>query len=127
MDRSTARRSRRILLAGTAILVAALSIAALQGTFASGTPSRSWAGTGRAAVAPSALDGDDGVIPEGAAVSVFDDGTPSVSRLDPELLAALREAATDAGAAGVDLRVNSGWRSPEYQQQLLLHAVLEHG
>lgn len=69
----------------------------------------------------------DGVIPGGTAVSVFDDELPAVGRLDPDLLDALRRAATDARADGVELRINSGWRSPRYQQQLLQLAVLEHG
>ncbi|HMJ74470.1 MAG TPA: M15 family metallopeptidase [Iamia sp.] len=75
----------------------------------------------------AALGEADGVIPDGAAVSVFDEETPAVGRLDPGLLAALRRAATDAEADGVGLRVNSGWRSPEHQQQLLLEAVAEYG
>jgi zinc D-Ala-D-Ala carboxypeptidase len=73
------------------------------------------------------VDEADGVIPDGARVSVFDEEIPAVGRLDPDLLDALRRAATDAGADGLGLRVNSGWRSPEYQQQLLLDAVAEHG
>ena len=32
-----------------------------------------------------------------------------------------------AEADGVTFRVNSGWRSPEYQQRLLEEAVAEHG
>jgi LAS superfamily LD-carboxypeptidase LdcB len=66
----------------------------------------------------------DGRVPDG--VTVFDD-LPAVSRLDPELLQALRDAATDAARDGVELFVNSGWRSPEYQNQLLREAVAEYG
>jgi D-alanyl-D-alanine carboxypeptidase len=36
---------------------------------------------------------------------------------------ALRRAATDAADDGVEFQVNSGWRSPEYQEQLLREAV----
>ena len=67
----------------------------------------------------------DGVIPRGA--SVFDDQTPAVATLDPGLLDALRRAATDAASAGVELQVNSGWRSPDYQEQLLREAVSDYG
>lgn len=69
----------------------------------------------------------DGVIPDGATVSVFDDELPAVARLDPDLLAAVRRAAADAEADGVRLRVASGWRSPAYQQRLLQEAVAEYG
>lgn len=75
----------------------------------------------------TALDEGDGVIPDGVAVSVFDEEIPAVGKLDPDLLDALRRAATDAQADGVGLRVNSGWRSPEYQQRLLQDAVVEYG
>ena len=67
----------------------------------------------------------DGALPDG--VTVFDDGWPGVANLDPELLGALRQAATDAGAEGIRFEVNSGWRSPAYQDQLLREAVDEYG
>jgi D-alanyl-D-alanine carboxypeptidase len=67
----------------------------------------------------------DGLVPDGA--SVFDEETPAVANLDPTLLAALRRAATDAARDGVEFQVNSGWRSPEYQEQLLREAVSEFG
>jgi LAS superfamily LD-carboxypeptidase LdcB len=67
----------------------------------------------------------DGVLPDG--VTVFDDEHPAVTNLDPALLAALRQAATDAADDGVELYVNGGWRSAEYQEQLLGEAVSEYG
>lgn len=67
----------------------------------------------------------DGVLPEGA--TVFDDGMPAVANLDPALLAALRRAAGAAVDDGVRFTVSSGWRSAEYQDQLLREAVAEHG
>lgn len=78
-------------------------------------------------VSDGVVDAADGFIPDGMAVSAFDEVVPAVGGLDPDLLAALRRAATAAEADGVGLRVNSGWRSPEYQQQLLLEAVVEYG
>jgi zinc D-Ala-D-Ala carboxypeptidase len=72
-----------------------------------------------------ALGEADGVVPEG--VTVFDDETPAVANLDPALLGALRQAAADAADDGVELVVNSGWRSPEYQAQLLDEAISEYG
>jgi D-alanyl-D-alanine carboxypeptidase len=67
----------------------------------------------------------DGVVPDG--VTVFDDELPAVANLDPALLGALRQAARDAAGDGVELYVNSGWRSPEYQEQLLREAVSKDG
>jgi hypothetical protein len=67
----------------------------------------------------------DGSLPDGA--TVFDDQYPGVANLDPDLLQALREAATDAADDGVRFYVNSGWRSPEYQNQLLREAVTKYG
>jgi D-alanyl-D-alanine carboxypeptidase len=67
----------------------------------------------------------DGAVPDGA--SVFDDEIPGVANLDPALLGAVRQAATDAAHDGVEFVVDSGWRSPEYQEQLLDEAVSEYG
>jgi LAS superfamily LD-carboxypeptidase LdcB len=67
----------------------------------------------------------DGALPAG--VTVFDDEYPGVANLDPDLLQALRKAATDAADDGVEFFVNSGWRSPEYQNRLLREAVSKYG
>jgi D-alanyl-D-alanine carboxypeptidase len=74
----------------------------------------------------SSVSSADGVIvPDG--VTVYDDEYPAVTKLDPALLAALRRAAADAASDGVVLYVNSGWRSPAYQEKLLDDAVAEYG
>ena len=67
----------------------------------------------------------DGIVPDG--VTVFDDEFPAVANLNPDLLVALRRAATDAMDDGVKFYVNSGWRSPEYQDQLLREAISKYG
>jgi hypothetical protein len=67
----------------------------------------------------------DGVVPDG--VTVFDDAYPAVANLAPALLDALRRAATGAERDGVVLYVNSGWRSPQYQEQLLCEAIAQYG
>ena len=72
-----------------------------------------------------ALGEADGAVRGG--VTVFDDEVPAVANLDPELLGALRQAATDAAGDGVEVYVTSGWRSPEYQDQLLREAISEYG
>jgi D-alanyl-D-alanine carboxypeptidase len=67
----------------------------------------------------------DGAVPRGT--TVFDDDVPAVANLDPDLLDALRQAATDAAHDGVEFVVDSGWRSAEYQQRLRREAVSKYG
>ena len=58
---------------------------------------------------------------------MFNTKVPAVVRLDADLLGALRLAAVDAKRFGVTLYINSGWRSPAYQERLLRDAVSEYG
>src|SRR5262245_49969382 len=62
----------------------------------------------------------------GRGLSVFDNDRPAVANLDPDLLRALRHAAKAAARDGVKISINSGWRSPEYQQRLHLQAVWKY-
>jgi hypothetical protein len=104
---------RRIGAAG--LLVLATTLVALGHQLAASSSST--------AAAP--IDWADAVIPEGA--TVLDDGTPGVANLDPALLGALRRAAAAAADDGVELSVDSGWRSPEHQDRLFREAVAEYG
>jgi zinc D-Ala-D-Ala carboxypeptidase len=70
-----------------------------------------------------ALGTAGGALPDDA--SVFDDHYPGITRLHPDLLSALRRAATDAGA--IRFVVNSGWRSPAYEDELRREAVARYG
>lgn len=83
----------------------------------------------RPADVPRAGDGPlgeaDGAIP--GRTTVFDDGVPGVANLDPSLLDALRRAAADAADVGVVFLVDSGWRSPAYQERLRREAVATYG
>jgi zinc D-Ala-D-Ala carboxypeptidase len=72
-----------------------------------------------------ALGEAGGAVPDGT--TVFADEIPAVANLDPDLLGALRLAATAAADDGVEFSVDSGWRSPEYQNRLLREAVSEYG
>ncbi|HST16243.1 MAG TPA: M15 family metallopeptidase [Gaiellaceae bacterium] len=72
-----------------------------------------------------ALGEADGAVRAGT--TVFDDGVPGVANLDPVLLGALRRAAADAARQGVAFVVDSGWRSPAYQEHLFHEAVSEYG
>ena len=75
---------------------------------------------------PGAAIGEaGGAVPDGT--TVFDDAVPGVAKLDAALLGAVRQAATDAANDGVRFVVDSGWRSPAYQEQLLREAVLKYG
>jgi len=66
----------------------------------------------------------DGVLPDG--VTVFEDEYAALANLDPTLLQAIRATATDAAHDGITFYVNSGWRSPAYQNQLLEEAIAEY-
>jgi len=52
---------------------------------------------------------------------------PGIARLEPDLLYALRVAASKAADDGIELTINSGWRSRNYQDALLRAAVAEYG
>ena len=72
-----------------------------------------------------ALGEADGAVPDGT--TVFDDQVPGVAKLDPALLGALRQAATDAAHDGVEFVVNSGWRSAAYEEHLRREAISKYG
>ncbi|WP_243228891.1 M15 family metallopeptidase [Microbacterium sp. CIAB417] len=129
---SRAARRGRALLALTVVIAAAALVFVFQAlSAANGTttlPPLAGAETDTASQPgstgePTAADGRLG----DAHPSVFDDESPAVANLDPALLEALRSAASDAADEGIELRVNSGWRTPEYQQWLLDNAVAEYG
>jgi LAS superfamily LD-carboxypeptidase LdcB len=123
--RTTTRRIPRTRVAGLLVVIAA-TIGAL--SYQSLAPSSSKAAS-PTDVLPSerrgALGEADGAVPDGT--TVFDDEVPGVANLDPALLSALRRAATDAADDGVEFYVESGWRSPAYQEQLLDEAVSAYG
>ncbi|MEU0885037.1 M15 family metallopeptidase [Lentzea sp. NPDC005914] len=68
----------------------------------------------------------DGSIPDNESISLNDNAHAAIANLDPALLAAVREAAVEAQARGVELRVTSGWRSAEFQQRLFDEAVTRY-
>jgi zinc D-Ala-D-Ala carboxypeptidase len=132
--RTTTHLIRRILVAGLLVISAAIPAAlAYQVPASSSTPAASPISSPRAAPTlnvrraehRSALGEADGRVPAGT--TVFDDAVPGVANLDPALLRALRRAAMKAADDGVEFVVNSGWRSPAYQEQLLREAVTKYG
>jgi hypothetical protein len=102
--RSAARRGRPTILAACLFV----------GTTLTGAVAGQWVGW---PLAPSSARG----------VTVFDRANPAVARLDPDLLRALRRAATDAAAHGIEIVVNSGWRSAADQERLRRQAVSQYG
>jgi D-alanyl-D-alanine carboxypeptidase len=123
--RTTTRRIPRILVAGLLVVIAAIAAALGYQSLASSPSTAASPIDVLRSEHRGALGEADGAVPNGA--TVFDDEIPGVANLDPALLGALRQAATDAGDDGVELYVKSGWRSPEYQNQLLREAVSEYG
>ena len=124
-------RIRWIRIAG--LLVAVAAIAAAVGhqspRFSSSPESSSSTGAipidARRGERRGPLGEADGAVPDDT--TVFDNQVPGVAKLDAALLGALRQAATDAADDGVELVVDSGWRSPAYQEQLLREAILKYG
>jgi D-alanyl-D-alanine carboxypeptidase len=128
---------RRIGVAGLLVVIAATAAALGDQVLPSSSPTSSSSPT---AAPPILLGGEhrglrseprvalgeaDGAVPNGT--TVFDDDVPGVVKLDPALLGALRQAATEAADDGVEFYVNSGWRSPAYEEHLFDEAVAKYG
>ena len=77
--------------------------------------------------APLAAADSDGALADGQVLTAFDVADPAIGRLDPALLTAIQNATTAAAADGITMTINSGWRSPQFQQQLLDNAVQTYG
>jgi D-alanyl-D-alanine carboxypeptidase len=138
--RPTTRRIRILWIRVAALLVVIAAIAAALGyqlpassSSTPSTPSKAASPIDVLRSEPRELPGEHrgalgeagGAVPAGT--TVFDDEIPGVANLDPALLGALRQAATDAADDWVQFFVDSGWRSPEYQEQLLHEAVTKYG
>ena len=115
------------MLVAVAAIVAALGSKSLVSS--SLTVPSPWPATSAVDRSPTeqrdALGEAGGAVPDGT--TVFDDEVPGVANLDPALLRALRRATTDAAADGVELVVNSGWRSHAYEDQLRREAIAKYG
>ena len=61
------------------------------------------------------------------ALNPYDVQNPAVGNLEPNLLTAVQQASTAAAADGVTMTITSGWRSPQFQQQLLDDAIATYG
>ncbi|HEY6637753.1 MAG TPA: M15 family metallopeptidase [Solirubrobacterales bacterium] len=139
--RTTTHRIPRIRVVGLLVVIAAIAAALghqLPASMSSTRATPKDVPRGEQSGAPGEVDGAlppkehggalgeaDGAVPDGT--TVFDEQVPGVANLDPDLLGALREAATDAADDGVEFFVDSGWRSPAYQERLLQEAVSKYG
>jgi D-alanyl-D-alanine carboxypeptidase len=127
--RTRTHRTLRPNAVGLVVVTAAIIGTLAYQSASSSAPSFSEVRRGHHGAATTEADGAvteaDGALPDG--VTVFDDQYPGVANLDPDLLQALREAATDAADDGIEFYLHSGWRSPEYQNQLLREAVSRYG
>jgi D-alanyl-D-alanine carboxypeptidase len=125
--RTTTRRIRirRIRVAGLLVVIAAIAASLGYHLPASSSSTAASPIDVLRSEHRGALGEADGAVPDGT--TVFADEVPGVANLDPDLLGALRQAARDAADGGVEFYVDSGWRSPQYQNHLLRQAVLEYG
>ena len=138
--RATTRRIRIRRHWAAGVLVAVVAIAAALGSkslLSSSSltePSPSTASSPSPSASPvhrsreeqrHALGEADGSVPD--RTTVFDDEVPGVANLDSALLGALRQAATAAADDGVELVIDSGWRSRAYQAQLFREAISRYG
>jgi hypothetical protein len=132
--RAAPRRIRIRRLRGAVLLVVLGALAAALGhQLAGSSPSRAASPgdvrrserRGLRSGQHGALGEADGAVPDGT--TVFADEVPGVAKLDPALLRALRRAAIDASAGGVELVVDSGWRSPAYEDRLRREAIAKYG
>jgi D-alanyl-D-alanine carboxypeptidase len=104
---------RRVMVTTIAVIIGLL-----------GSLVRSLVHDGAGATGP--LGAADGYVAVGASISPFST-TPAIANLTPGLRRALRDAASDARADGIALRVDSGWRSARYQKVLLSRAIKTYG
>ncbi|MFC4128457.1 M15 family metallopeptidase [Nocardia rhizosphaerae] len=105
--RAGVRPAALLALAGLAVAVIAVQYARTSSTSSAG-------------LAPP---GD----PAAPAAAILDDTDPSVANLDAALRAALGRATGAAADDGVELVVNSGWRSAREQERLLRAAIERYG
>lgn len=125
------RTDGRIALALAATILVLVGLV-LTGTWAGGH-SPSWDGEVTGGNGSSSHEGGvghlttrDGFVPVGGSISPFAQA-PAITKLKPPLRRALHRAAAAAHKEGVVLRIDSGWRSPRYQRELLRRAVDTYG
>ncbi|MGO4592468.1 M15 family metallopeptidase [Leifsonia sp. 2TAF2] len=121
-----AHRSRLVGVALSVLLAVSLAGCSSAGALAQavGAPGHG-PGTTRSS---TGLTDDDGYIPDGTSLAL-DSDLPAVTRLNPDLLSALRDAqdAMAAEGGGSAITIADGWRSERYQEYLFAQAISEYG
>lgn len=127
---ATRKKMRRLtVLVVVAVVVAVICFALAACTSVDSTQSAA-SGPGPGSVKSSKQHrgepgAEDGVLPDNA--SPFDTSLPGVANLNPQLLKAIQDAARAAEKAGIKLHLTTGWRSKEYQKELLDKAIKRYG
>lgn len=78
-------------------------------------------------IGSAATDTIGGYLPDGKTLSPFDAANPVIGWLDPQLLAAIQNAARSAEDDGIDIAITSGWRTKGFQQRLFDDGVRTYG
>jgi zinc D-Ala-D-Ala carboxypeptidase len=106
-------RIRRIRVAGLLVVIPGIAAALGHQSLASSSSTDAPPIDVHRGEHPAALGEADGAVPDGT--TVFDDEIAGVAKLDPALLGALRQAATDAADNGGRVRRRERMASSEYQ------------
>ena len=72
-----------------------------------------------------APNAEDGVLPDNT--TPFDTSLPGVAKLNPQLLKAIQDASTAMEEDGIKMHLTTGWRSKQYQEELLKKAIKKYG
>lgn len=104
----------------TVLVVMALAACGDGSTAAPGTTP----GSGSTAGGDRQVAAADGLLADPVSV---DADVPALTGLSADLLVAVQEAAADAADDNVEVLITSGWRSVDYQEQLIADAVDEYG
>ena len=123
MSYSTTRRRRLARSIVVLLVLAAIAITTVVAFGGRDAAARVVGTVTRTLEAPFIPTVDDGYVPTGEFITLYDD-VPAITNLDPALLDAMRQADTDLQAErGIEITVTTGWRSTEYQQWLFDEAV----
>ena len=89
------------------------------------SPTATHDSTGKPKKKGGSPDAEDGVLPDNT--SPFDTSLPGVAKLDPKLLKAIQDASTAMEEDGIKMHLTTGWRSKQYQEELLKKAIKKYG